>query len=82
VAAQADPARPGYPVGAAGEAVAAGPAEADASDRVQAQRDQLTPIAGGLQERLRSAEGPERTVMLCRRETISATLRFLDALDA
>jgi DNA-binding PadR family transcriptional regulator len=54
----------------------------DASDLVRAQRDQLTPIAGGLEERLRSAEGPERTVMLWRRETISATLRFLDALDA
>ena len=39
-------------------------------------------IAGGLEERLRSAEGPERTVMLWRREAISATLRFLDALDA
>ena len=54
----------------------------DASDLVRAQRDQLTPIAGGLEERLRSAEGPGRTVMLWRRETISATLRFLDALDA
>jgi PadR family transcriptional regulator AphA len=57
-------------------------AGADASDLVRAQRDQLAPIAGGLEERLRSAEGPERTVMLWRRELISATLRFLDALDA
>jgi DNA-binding PadR family transcriptional regulator len=57
-------------------------AGADASDLVRAQRDQLAPIAGALEERLRSAEGPERTVMLWRREAISATLRFLDALDA
>ena len=56
-------------------------AGADASDLVRAQRDQLAPIAGGLEERLRSAEGPERTVMLWRRESISATLRFLDALE-
>jgi DNA-binding PadR family transcriptional regulator len=56
-------------------------AGADASDLVRAQRDQLAPIAGGLEKRLRSAVGPERTVMLWRRETISATLRFLDALD-
>jgi len=53
----------------------------NASDLVRAQRDQLAPIAGGLEERLRSAEGPERTVMLWRREAISATLRFLDALE-
>jgi DNA-binding PadR family transcriptional regulator len=56
-------------------------AGADASDLVRAQRDQLAPIAGGLEERLLSAEGPERTVMLWRRESISATLRFLDALE-
>ena len=57
-------------------------AGADASDLVRAQRDQLALIAGGLEERLRSAEGPERTVMLWRREAISAAMRFLDALDA
>jgi DNA-binding PadR family transcriptional regulator len=57
-------------------------AGADSSELVRAQRDQLGPIAGGLEERLRSAVGPERTVMLWRRESISATLRFLDALDA
>jgi PadR family transcriptional regulator AphA len=45
-------------------------AGADVSDLVRAQRDQLVPIAGGLEERLRSAEGPERTVMLWRRESI------------
>jgi hypothetical protein len=32
--------------------------------------------------RLRSAEGPEPTVMLWRREAITPTPRFLDALDA
>jgi PadR family transcriptional regulator AphA len=57
-------------------------AGADAGGLVQAQRDQLAPIAGGLEERLQSAEGSERTVMLWRREAMSATLRFLDALDS
>jgi DNA-binding PadR family transcriptional regulator len=56
-------------------------AGADASDLVRAQRDQLAPIAGALEERLQSAEGPERTVTLWWRESISATLRFLDALQ-
>jgi hypothetical protein len=53
---------------------------ANASGLVRAQRE-LVPIAAGLEERLRSAEGSERTVMLWRREAISATLRFLDALE-
>jgi DNA-binding PadR family transcriptional regulator len=57
-------------------------AGADASGLVRAQRDQLALIAGGLDERLRSAEGLERTVLLWRSESVSATLRFLDALDA
>lgn len=57
-------------------------AEADPGGLVRAQRDQLAPIADGLDERLQSAEGPERTVMLWRREAIAATLRFLDALGA
>jgi DNA-binding PadR family transcriptional regulator len=57
-------------------------AGADAGALVRSQRDQLAPIAVGLEERLGSAAGPERTVMLWRREAISATLRFLDALDA
>jgi hypothetical protein len=57
-------------------------AGADAGALVRSQRDQLAPIAVGLEERLGSAAGPERTVMLWRREVISATLRFLDALDA
>jgi DNA-binding PadR family transcriptional regulator len=57
-------------------------AGADPGALVRAQRDQLAPIADGLDERLQSAEGPERTVMLWRREAIAATLRFLDALGA
>jgi hypothetical protein len=56
-------------------------AGADASDLVRAQRDQLAPITGALEERLRLAEGPERTVMLWRPEAVPATLRFLDALQ-
>jgi PadR family transcriptional regulator AphA len=57
-------------------------AGADASGLVRAQREQLVPIACRLEERLRAAEGSERTVMLWRREAMSATLRFLDSLDA
>jgi DNA-binding PadR family transcriptional regulator len=57
-------------------------AGADAGGLVRAQRGQLAPIAAALDERLRSAEGHDRTVMLWRREAMSAALRFLDALDA
>ena len=42
----------------------------------------LSGMSRGLEERLRSAEGPEYAVTLWRREATSATLRFLDALDA
>jgi DNA-binding PadR family transcriptional regulator len=57
-------------------------AGADAGGLIRAQRDQLAVIPGALEERLGTAEGMERTVMLWRREAMSATLRFLDALDA
>jgi DNA-binding PadR family transcriptional regulator len=57
-------------------------AGADAGDLLRAQRGQLAPIAAALDDRLRSAEGHERTVMLWRREAMSAALRFLAAVDA
>ena len=57
-------------------------AGADAGGLVRAQRDQLAVIARALGERLRSAEGIERTLITWRREQMSASLRFLDALDA
>jgi DNA-binding PadR family transcriptional regulator len=44
-----------------------------------AQRDQLVPVARALTDRLGSASGFERTLVLWRSETVSATLRFLDA---
>jgi hypothetical protein len=57
-------------------------AGADAGDLVRAQRGQVAPIAAALDERLRSVEGHERTVMLWRREAMSPALRFLDAADS
>ena len=55
---------------------------ADAGGLVRAQRDQLAVIAGALDERLGAAEGMERILITWRREQMSASLRFLDALDA
>jgi DNA-binding PadR family transcriptional regulator len=45
-----------------------------------AQRDQLVPVADGLHDRLDKATGLERTLALWRYETVSATVRFLDAV--
>jgi len=47
---------------------------------LDAQRDQLKPVARALQDRLATASGFDRTLVLWRCETVSATLRFLDAL--
>ncbi|HEY7146363.1 MAG TPA: helix-turn-helix transcriptional regulator [Streptosporangiaceae bacterium] len=47
-----------------------------------AQRDQLIPVASALQDRLARASGFDRTLILWRYETVSATLRFLDVLAA
>jgi PadR family transcriptional regulator AphA len=48
---------------------------------LQAQRTQLQPIADALAGRLAAADGFERILLLWRYETISATIRFLDALS-
>jgi hypothetical protein len=49
---------------------------------LDAQRDQLVPIAAALRERLAEAEGFQRTITAWRCENVSATLRFLDVLTA
>ncbi len=50
-----------------------------AAPLLAAQREQLLPIAAALRDRLAGAGGFERTLALWRYETVSATLRFLDA---
>jgi DNA-binding PadR family transcriptional regulator len=52
----------------------------DPRQLVLVQREQLAPIAEALTDRLDQATGFDRTVALWRHETITATLRFLDAL--
>ena len=53
---------------------------ADSGELRRGQREQLAPIARGLADRLQAAAGFDRTLALWRYETITATLRFLDAL--
>jgi PadR family transcriptional regulator AphA len=55
-------------------------AGADPGPLLAAQRDLLQPVADGLLDQLGSATGFERTVILWRYETITGTLRFLDAV--
>jgi DNA-binding PadR family transcriptional regulator len=57
-------------------------AGADPRPLLDAQREQLIPVAHALQDRLAAAAGFDRTLALWRCETVSATLRFLDALAA
>ena len=52
----------------------------DPAPLLAAQRDQLQPVAEGLQDQLSSTTGFDRTIILWRYETITGTLRFLDAL--
>jgi DNA-binding PadR family transcriptional regulator len=49
---------------------------------LEAQREHLVPLAGALHARLDDATGFDRTLALWRYETVSATIRFLDALCA
>ena len=53
---------------------------ADPGPLIEAQREQLIPVARALEARLASSAGFDRTLVLWRSETISATLRFLDAM--
>ncbi len=55
-------------------------AGADPGPLLAAQRDQLQPVADGLLDQLDIATGFDRTVILWRDETITGTLRFLDAV--
>ena len=52
----------------------------DPRDLLHKQRAQLAPIADALAAETRAATGFDRTLALWRHESLSATLRFLDAL--
>ncbi len=54
----------------------------DPQPLLEAQREQLVPVAEALHDRLAAAGGFDRTLALWRFETVSATVRFLDALSA
>ncbi len=55
---------------------------ADPQPLLDAQREQLIPVARAMQDRLAAAAGFDRALILWRCETVSATLRFLDAMRA
>jgi len=57
-------------------------AEADPRPLLDAQREHLAPLADALRARLDEAAGFDRTLVLWRYETVSATIRFLDSLGA
>jgi DNA-binding PadR family transcriptional regulator len=57
-------------------------AGADPQPLLDAQREHLAPVADALRGRLDDAAGFDRTLILWRYETVSATIRFLDALRA
>jgi DNA-binding PadR family transcriptional regulator len=52
---------------------------ADTTSLLRDQRAQLLPIAGAMEGRLRETTGSDHILALWRRESISATLRFLEA---
>jgi DNA-binding PadR family transcriptional regulator len=54
----------------------------DPQPLLEAQREHLEPLSGALRSRLEDATGFDRTLVLWRYETVSATIRFLDALCA
>jgi DNA-binding PadR family transcriptional regulator len=55
--------------------------DGDPRPLLEAQREQLVPVARALQDRLDAATGFDRTLILWRCETLAATLRFLDAMS-
>jgi hypothetical protein len=77
MAAPAGQAHSRHPVRVAGQA---GPAGADPHDMLAAQQALLVPVASALRDRMATATGFDRTLLLWRYETASATVRFLDAL--
>jgi DNA-binding PadR family transcriptional regulator len=54
----------------------------DPQPLLEAQREQLVPVADALHDRMAMASGFDRTLALWRYETVSATVRFLDAMCA
>jgi DNA-binding PadR family transcriptional regulator len=54
----------------------------DPQPLIATQREHLAPLAEALRARLGDATGFDRTLALWRYETVSATIRFLDALCA
>ncbi len=56
-------------------------ARQDPQPLIRAQRERLVPVADALRDRLVTVAGFERTLALWRFETVSATVRFLDALS-
>jgi len=57
-------------------------AGADTRPLLEAQREHLAPVAEALRDRLDASRGFDRTLVLWRYETVSATVRFLDSLRA
>jgi DNA-binding PadR family transcriptional regulator len=53
----------------------------DPQPLLAAQREQIAVVADALRDRLAASAGFDRTLALWRYETVSATLRFLDALQ-
>jgi hypothetical protein len=54
----------------------------DSRPLVRAQLARLAPAAAALEDRLRTATGFERTMVLWRHEAMTATMQFLTALAA
>jgi PadR family transcriptional regulator AphA len=54
----------------------------DPADLLRAQRDQFAPIADALASQKRTGRGYDHVLAVWRHESVSATLRFLDALLA
>ena len=54
----------------------------DSRDLLQAQRGQLAPVAAALTDQVRTETGYDRVLAVWRHESVSGTLRFLDALLA
>ena len=55
---------------------------ADPGDLVRAQRSQLAPIAAAMAGQIPATAGFDRVLLQWRYESVSASLRFLDALLA
>jgi hypothetical protein len=54
----------------------------DPRELLQAQLARLLPVAAALDDRLAAATGFEHALTLWRRESVSGTLRFLEALTS